>query len=124
MSRNLVAHCDVYRDGNLWVVLETGMPEDAVQIGTGETLREAYDAREGTPIQSTGRDSGRLSALTWAHNQGWITVTVCQLDRFTVEVEDTDDVPAGERAGIVERATNAFRAAERSAYLASSPDAE
>lgn len=72
MSRNLVAHCDVYRDGNLWVVLETGQPQDAVQIGIGDTLREVYDAREGTPIQSAGRDSGRLSALTWAHNQGWI----------------------------------------------------
>lgn len=70
--RNLVACCDVYRDGNLWVVLETGMPEDAVQIGIGETLREAYDSREGTPIQSTGRDSGRASALAWAHGQGWI----------------------------------------------------
>lgn len=72
VSRNLVAGCDVYRDGNLWVVLQTGMPEVAVQIGIGETLREAYDSREGTPVQSTGRDSGRLSALTWAHNAGWI----------------------------------------------------
>lgn len=72
MSRNLVAHCDVYRDGDLWVVLETGQPQDAVQIGIGDTLRAAYDSREGTPIQSTGRDSGRQSALTWAHNQGWI----------------------------------------------------
>lgn len=53
-----------------------------------------------------------------------ITVTVCQLDRFTVEVEDTDDVPPSERAGIVERATEAYWAAERTAYLAGNPDAE
>lgn len=71
--RNLVASCDVYRDGDLWVVLETGMPEDNVQIGVGDTLREAYDSREDTAIQSTGRDSGRQSALTWAHNQCWIS---------------------------------------------------
>jgi hypothetical protein len=72
VSRNLVAHCDVYRDGDLWVVLETGMPQDAVQIGIGDTLREAYDSREGTAIQSTGPDGGRASALAWAHNAGWI----------------------------------------------------
>lgn len=53
-----------------------------------------------------------------------ITVEVCQLDRFTVEVEDTDNVPPGEREGIVQRATDAFWAAERSAYLASNPDAD
>lgn len=53
-----------------------------------------------------------------------ITVTVCQLDRFTVKVEDTDDVPASERAGLVERATELYWAAERRAYLASNPDAD
>ena len=73
MSRNLVAHCDVYRDGSLWVVLETGAPHDAVQIGIGETLREAYYSREPTAIQSTGRDSGRADALVWASNEGWIS---------------------------------------------------
>ncbi len=73
VSRNLVAHCDVYRDGNNWVVLEIGMPQDAVQIGIGDTLREAYEAREDTAIQSTGRDGGRASALAWAHNADWIS---------------------------------------------------
>lgn len=53
-----------------------------------------------------------------------ITVSVCQLDRFTVEIEDTDDVPDGERAGIVERATEAYWGAERRAYIMSNPDAE
>ncbi len=70
---NLVAYCDVYRDGDLWVVLETGMPEHHVLVGVGDTLREAYDARESTPIQSTGRDSGRSSALQWANDQGWLS---------------------------------------------------
>ena len=82
MSSNLVAYCDVYRDGDLWVVLETGRPEDAVQIGVGDSLREAYDSREGTAIQSTGRDHGRADALAWAHGQDWIS------DPDSLEEED------------------------------------
>ncbi len=88
MSRNLVANCDVYRDGDNWVVIETGMPEHAVQIGIGGTLREAYDSLEITAVQSAGRDGGRASALAWAHNAGWIG------DPESLEEEDSANLGA------------------------------
>ncbi len=53
-----------------------------------------------------------------------ITVEVTQLNRFDVEVTGLDDVPESELAGVIERATELYWAAERRAYLLSSPDAE
>jgi hypothetical protein len=82
---NLVQYMNVYRDGELWVVVETGMPQDNVQVGVGDTLREAYDSREGTAIQSAGRDSGLRAALRWAEGAGWID-SVSGLD----EVDDAE----------------------------------
>lgn len=70
--RNLVEYMIVYRDGNCWVVVETGMPEFNVRIGYGDTLAEAYQARQSTPMQSVGRDSGLKAALEWAEGAGWI----------------------------------------------------
>lgn len=70
---NLVEYAHVYTDGDLWVVVETGMPEDAVQIGIGDTLREAYDLSESTPIQSTGPYGGAAAAIAWAHGQDWLS---------------------------------------------------
>lgn len=69
---NLVEYMSVYRDGTMWVVVETGMPQDNVYIGVGETLGDAYTNREMTPIQSTGRDSGTGAALRWAEGADWI----------------------------------------------------
>jgi len=66
MAKNLVFYCSVFRDGEGWIVVETGMPEDNVRVGAGDTLREAYDSRDGTPIQSVGRDSGLAAALSCA----------------------------------------------------------
>ena len=54
------------------VVVETGMPQEAVQIGTGRTWREAFSDLSPTPIQSTGRDGGVATALRWAKHAGWI----------------------------------------------------
>lgn len=72
-KRNLVEYCDVYRDGTVWVVVQTGQPQDAVRIGVGDTLREAHEGMEGTPVQSVGPDCGRAAALRWAAGAGWIT---------------------------------------------------
>lgn len=63
----------VYRDGQQYVLVETGMPEQHVRIGVGDTLEEAQDSLVSTPIQSTGRDCGEASALRWAHGAGWIS---------------------------------------------------
>jgi len=63
MAKNLVEYCSVFRDGEGWIVVETGMPEDNVRVGAGDTLREAYEALDSTPIQSTGRDAGLRDAL-------------------------------------------------------------
>lgn len=53
-----------------------------------------------------------------------VTVDVTDVSRFDAEVEGLDDVPAGERPGVIFRATELFWAAERSAYLNGNPDAE
>lgn len=54
------------------VVIESGQPHEAVQIGTGRTWREALADLSPTPIQSTGRDGGVTAALRWAKHAGWI----------------------------------------------------
>jgi len=61
-----------YLDGDLRVLVRSGMPEDNVKIGVGITCREAENSLEETPIQSTGRDGGIASALAWARNAGWV----------------------------------------------------
>jgi hypothetical protein len=33
-----------YRDGDLYVVVETGMPEHNVLVGTGQTITEAIES--------------------------------------------------------------------------------
>lgn len=54
-----------------------------------------------------------------------ITVDVEQQDRFTaIVLDELGGVPEGEQQGVRERAVEAYWAAERSAYLASNPDAE
>jgi len=90
-DKNLVEYMSVYRDGDLWVVAETGMPEHAVKIGTGDSLREAYDSLETTAIQSVGRDSGLSDALEWAHSAGWIS--------HPDELEELDDAELFESEG-------------------------
>lgn len=63
----------LYRDGDLWVVVQTGMPEQAVQIGVGETLEAAAADLKATPIQSTGIDNGIKNTLEWAYGAEWIS---------------------------------------------------
>lgn len=72
------------RDGSLFVVVATGMPEQAVEVGIGNTPQEAAANLEPTAIQSVGRDSGRRSALNWARNAGWI-LDGADRDRVVVE---------------------------------------
>ena len=83
-----------YRDGDLWVVVLTGMPEDAVEIGIGNTVEEAWTSREDTAIQSVGRDSGEDSALSWAHVAGWFSGA--DLEPADVEAGAAVDSPIGE----------------------------
>lgn len=64
-----------YRAGSLWIVVLTGMPEQSVRIGTGDTVHEAWGSLETTAIQSVGRDSGERAALEWAAASGWIEDT-------------------------------------------------
>lgn len=54
-----------------WVVVLKGMPEQAVKIGTGNSIREAWQSLEATPIQSAGRHVDDR-ALSWAKHAGWI----------------------------------------------------
>lgn len=74
-----------YRDGGLWVVVRNGMPEHNVEVGVGETLLEARESLESTPIQSVGPDGGMFAALRWAHNAGWVG------DLDGLEPEEIDD---------------------------------
>lgn len=83
---------NVYRDGELYVVVETGMPESHVRVGIGDTLREAYDSREATAIQSVGRDSGLSDALEWAHGAGWISDPTSLDEEPDAELFGDDDL--------------------------------
>jgi hypothetical protein len=62
-----------YLDGSLYVCVVTGMPEHNVEIGVGDTYADAVASLEATPIQSTGRDSGKRAALHWAYGADWIS---------------------------------------------------
>jgi len=62
-----------YLDGAQYVVIKTGMPEQAVQIGIGDNPDEAIENLEETGIQSCGHDSGLSAALSWSNNAGWIS---------------------------------------------------
>lgn len=75
----------LFTDGSIHVIVLTGMPEDAVQIGTGETQVEAWASLERTPIQSAGRDAGEGAALRWAHSAGWISAPETLLEYGQVE---------------------------------------
>lgn len=62
-----------YRDGDMFVVLETGMPSSNVEIGVGRTPLEAKGSQEKTPIQCVGKDSGVGAALRWAFRHDYIS---------------------------------------------------
>jgi hypothetical protein len=62
-----------YRDGTQHVVVMTGQPEHAPQIGTGRNLQEAVgDLQTVAAVLCTGPDSGVSAALRWAHHADWI----------------------------------------------------
>lgn len=88
-----------YTDGDFYVVVRTGMPQDSVRIGTGESYDEALESLEITPIQSTGRDSGLSSALRWAENAGWIS---------SADLDDDDGPEEEEVFEIPEKARRAL----------------
>jgi hypothetical protein len=82
------------------------MPQDAVEIGIGDSYAEAISSLEATPIQSVGRDSGENNAHKWAQNSGWIE------DVDALETDDgPDDGPDHESlvADIEDAAENAAR---------------
>jgi hypothetical protein len=63
-----------YVDGDQYVVVRSGQPEQSVEIGMGSTYADALDTLETTPIQSAGPTGhAEQSALRWAHSQGWIS---------------------------------------------------
>ena len=76
-----------YRSGHECIAVETGMPEQPVQIGTGNTPREALENLQATPIQSAGRDAGER-ALDWAKRNWEIGST---LELLEVTEADMDD---------------------------------
>jgi len=55
-----------------YLLLRTGMPEQAVRYGIGNTYAEAVNGLTETPIQSTGRDGGVFAALRWLNSEGTI----------------------------------------------------
>ena len=71
MIENLLEYCDVYRQGNIYVIIQTGMPEMNSRMGGGESLQEAFENLDNTPYQCTGRDSGASMALQYAISQQW-----------------------------------------------------
>ena len=95
-DRDLLADIIVYDDGDSWVLVETGHPQDAVRVGVGDTLADAYLSLEATPIQSVGPDSGVSAALEWAEGAGWID-SVDDLEEdvdstlYTDELEEEED---------------------------------
>lgn len=62
-----------FRDGSDYVLVRSGQPQDAVEIGIGHSHDDAINSLEGTAIQSTGRDGGLRSALIWAQHAGQLT---------------------------------------------------
>lgn len=79
--------------GDGWTVVVSGMPEAAVEIGQGGTLKEAFANLEDTPIQSVVR-SPEATALRWARNQ-WGHDQVPPWSDFE-PVDDPRDDPAEE----------------------------
>lgn len=64
-------HATWMRDGSMYVCVVTGMPEQAVRIGVGDSADEAWKSLQATPIQSIGRDGGVSAAISWATGAGW-----------------------------------------------------
>lgn len=84
-----------YTYGSDYVVVRTGMPEHAVELGIGATYEEAVESLYATPIQSTGPDSGERAALRWAVGAGWIdSLDDLVEDDGPDEDEDDDEDPA------------------------------
>lgn len=80
-----------YRDGEQWVVVETGMPEQNTRVGVGDTPSEAWDSRESTALQSVGRDGGLAATLEWSVGVGYISCTDLE-ETDAPEQEDDEDV--------------------------------
>jgi len=86
-----------YREGEhgCIVAVLTGMPEQNVRVGIGDTCLEAYEALQGTAIQCTGRDCGEAAALEWAVGAGWCESGLDEYepdpDELTVGDDDDDD---------------------------------
>ena len=76
-----------YRSGSECVAVEVGMPNEAVQIGTGPTPRAALESLQATPIQSAGRHA-ESSAILWAQSH-WDIGT--ELKEIEVTDADLDD---------------------------------
>lgn len=73
-----------FRSGSMCVAVKTGMPEEPVEIGTGNTPREAAEDLQTTPIQSAGKDA-EATALRWAGSH-WEIGTDLEL----IAVTDSD----------------------------------
>jgi len=82
-----ISGINFYRAGSECVAVQTGMPEQAVRIGTGNTPRMAAGDLQATPIQSAGSDAEE-TALRWAASH-WEIGT--DLESIAVTAEDLDD---------------------------------
>lgn len=89
MSSKLQIRGSWYLDGSDYVVVVTGQPEHAVQIGVGSSVEEAWQALQDTALQSVGLDCGEAAALRWAHGAGWISAETTRPD-VTATVEALD----------------------------------
>ena len=74
-----------FQMGQMWVVIEIGQPHDHSRVGVGDTAQEAWDSRECTAMQCTGRDSGLSAAIYWAREQGWIDASLAEVDAPEVD---------------------------------------
>ena len=80
-------YATIYRDGEGFVAVLTGMPEDAVEVGIGGSPGAARLDLEPTPIQSVGRDGGLSAALRWAQGARWFS-DVAKLERLPGGAEE------------------------------------
>lgn len=83
-----------YRDGSDWIVVVSGMPEQNVKVGVGNTLREAWENLQATAIQSVGRDGGEEDALSWAHGAGWCAELKPEASAVTIHIEGGGEATA------------------------------
>jgi hypothetical protein len=60
-----------YRHGSWWIAVQSGMPEQPVRLGYGETRERAAATMEPTAIQSAGRYP-HSAAIRWALHAGWL----------------------------------------------------